>query len=29
MSVLVEHLIGIPLADIIRTTLGGALRTVT
>ena len=29
MGVLVEHLIGIPLADIIRTTLVGALRTVT
>ena len=29
MGVLVEHLIGVPLADIVRTTLGGALRTVT
>jgi hypothetical protein len=29
MGVLVEHLIGVPLVDIIRTTLGGALRTVT
>lgn len=29
MGVLVEHLVGIPLTDIIRTTLSGALRTVT